>query len=73
MRRLSYTAATALAFGTLFSVTAFAQQPAFPLVQHSLAAQAKRKGVSGHHANHVREHIERSRKEVKMMGVIDVV
>ena len=31
MRRLAYTAATALAFGTLFGVTAFAQQPAFKL------------------------------------------
>ncbi|WP_336810896.1 TAXI family TRAP transporter solute-binding subunit [Bosea sp. MMO-172] len=31
MRRLAYTAATALAFGTLFGVTAFAQHPTFRL------------------------------------------
>lgn len=31
MRRYAYTAATALAFGTLFGVTAFAQQPSFRL------------------------------------------
>ena len=31
MRRYAYTAATALAFGTLFGVTAFAQQPSFKL------------------------------------------
>lgn len=37
MRRLAYTAATALAFASLFSVTAFAQQPSFRLCTGSEA------------------------------------